>query len=87
MEEIRKKAINHLMQRRRALQEQYDALINEPASYGITGSVNATNRGLDELRSEIVAIDAKINALLSRTSVAGMAIKYPDYSHTPLGGF
>lgn len=87
MEEIRIKAINHLMERRKALQEQYDALIAEPASYGITGSVSATNRGLNELRSELVAIDAKINALLSKTSVAGMCVKYPDYRHIPVGGF
>lgn len=86
MDELRKKAINRLMERRKALQEQYDALVSEPASYGITGSVNATNRGLDELRTEIVAIDAKINGLLSRSSVAGMSIKYPDYRHNPLGG-
>lgn len=87
MDELRKKAINRLMERRKALQEQYDALVAEPASYGITGSVNATNRGLDEIRTEIVAIDAKINGLLSRSSVAGMSIKYPDYRYNPLGGW
>lgn len=85
MDNLREKAINNLMRRRKAIQEQYDSLIAEPASYGITGSVNATNRGLEELRKELVAIDAKINALLNKSSVAGMTIKYPDYNHA-LGG-
>lgn len=85
MDAIRIKAINHLMERREALQEQYDQLIAEPVSYGITGSVNATNRGLEEIRKEIVAIDAKISALLSRTKVAGMTVKWPDYRHWPEG--
>lgn len=86
MDEIRKKAIDRLMKRRQKVQEEYDRLLSEPASYGITGSVSATNRGLKELRDEIVAIDDKIHALLSRNSVAGLNVKYPDYRHSPFGG-
>lgn len=86
MDEIRKKAIDHLLKRRKAIQEQYDAVVAEPASYGITGSVNATNRSPEELRKELVAIDEKLNALLNRGGVAGMTTKWPDYRHSPLGG-
>lgn len=68
------------------MQAQYDAILAEPASYGITGSVNATNRGLDELRVEIEAIDKKIESLLNRTSVAGMTVRWPNYRHWPVGG-
>ena len=78
-------AINRLMARKKALQEQYDKILAEPASYGITGSVNATNHGLEELRREIVAIDNKISALLQRTKVAGMTVRWPDYHHWPIG--
>jgi len=87
MDELTKKALNRLMQRKQALQEQYDNLIAEPASYGITGSVSATNRTLKEIRDEIVAIDDKITSLLSSNSVAGMSVKWPDYRHSPLGGY
>ena len=86
MDNIKKQILNGLMRRRAALQEQYDQLIAEPASYGITGSVNATNRGLEEIRQEIAAIDAKIANLLTRTTVAGMTVKWPNYNHWPEGG-
>lgn len=86
MDEIRKKAIDHLLQRRKALQEQYDSMIAEPASYGITGSVSATNRGLKELRDEIATIDDKIANLIERGTVAGLHVKYPDYRYSPFGG-
>ena len=85
MDNVRKIILNKLMERREALQAQYDQLISEPASYGITGSVNASNRGLAELRQELVAIDAKITALLSRTTIAGMSVKWPNYRHWPEG--
>ena len=83
---IRIAAINRLLARKKALQEQYDRMVAEPAAYGITGSVNATNRGLEELRRELTAVDAKISALLQRTKVAGMTVKWPDYRHWPIGG-
>lgn len=86
MDEIRKKAINRLMERRQALQEEYDHLLAEPASYGITGSVTATNRSLKEIREEISVIDDKIASLLERGNVAGMHVKYPDYRYSPFGG-
>lgn len=86
MDDLRKKAIDHLMKRKQMLQEQYDQLIAEPASYGITGSVNATNRGLKEIRDEIAVIDDKIASLIEAGNVAGMHVKYPDYRHSPFGG-
>jgi hypothetical protein len=82
MEELQVKALNRLISRRNKLQEAYDALIGDPASYGITGSVSATNRRYDELRKELSAIDEKITALLGRGGVAGMETKIPDY-HNP----
>lgn len=87
MDEIRKKAIDRLLKRRKEIQDEYDKLVAEPASYGITGSVNATNRGLKELRDELVAIDDKLNALLTRNSVAGLCPKWPDYRISPFGGY
>ena len=86
MDELRKKAIDRLMKRRQMLQEEYDHLVSEPASYGITGSVNATNRGLKEIRDEISVIDDKISSLIESGNVAGMHVKYPDYRHSPFGG-
>ena len=86
MDELRKKAIDNLMKRRKALQEEYDHLIAEPASYGITGSVNATNRGLKEIRDEIAVIDDKIASLIEAGNVAGLHVKYPDYRYSPFGG-
>lgn len=83
---IRIAAINRLLARKKALQEQYDRMVAEPAAYGITGSVNATNRRLDELRSEIVSIDSRLEALIQRTKIAGMTVKWPDYRHWPIGG-
>lgn len=79
-------AINRLMARKKELQEQYEHILAEPASYGITGSVNATNHGLEEIRKEIVAIDNKLAALIQRTKVAGMTVRWPDYHHWPIGG-
>ena len=55
-------------------------------SYGITGSVSATNRGLKELRDEIATIDDKIASLIERGTVAGLHVKYPDYRLSPFGG-
>ena len=87
MEEIRKNALNRLLKRRNALQDEFDRQIAEPESFGITGAVNATNRKLKDLRDEIVAIDDKISALLDNSSVAGMSIKWPNYRHNPFGVF
>lgn len=87
MDEIRKKAIDRLMARREAIQREYDRLVAEPASYGITGSVNATNRGLKELREELAALDDKIASLISARGPAGMTVKWPDYRYSPFGGY
>ena len=85
MDEIKKKALEKLMQRKNALQKAYDELIAEPESFGITGAVNATNRKLDDLRREIAAIDDKINAVV-KGSWAGMSVRWPDYRLSPFGG-
>lgn len=86
MESTKKKAIENLIKRRAKIQEEYDALLSEPASYGITGSVSATNRSLKDLRDELTAIDVKISSLIKSEPVAGMCVKYPDYRHSPFGG-
>lgn len=80
--DIRTRALERLIARRNRLQEAYDALVGEPQSYGITGSVSATNVKMTELRREISAIDDKIAALVGRGGVAGMEIRIPDY-HCP----
>lgn len=87
MQEIRKKAIDRLMKRREDLQREYDRLVAEPSSYGITGSVNATNRSLREIREELVALDDKIASLISTRGPAGMSVKWPDYRYSPFGGY
>lgn len=86
MQELRKKAIDRLLKRRQAIQDEYDHLVAEPASYGITGSVSATNRSLKELRDELVAIDEKLNSLISGGGIPGMSVKWPDYRYSPFGG-
>lgn len=85
MDEIKKKALEKLMQRKAALQKAYDELIAEPESFGITGAVNATNRKLEDIRKEIAAIDEKINAVV-KGGWAGMSVKWPDYRLSPFGG-
>lgn len=84
MEELRKKAIERLLKRREALQAAYDELIAQPASYGITGSVNAVNQKLSELRTEISVIDDRLSGLIEPTKVAGMSVRWPNYRHWPL---
>ena len=84
MDELRKRAIQRLLKRREALQAQYDELVAEPASYGITGSVNATNRSLKELREEIAVIDDRLTGLIEATKVAGMSVRWPNYRHWPV---
>lgn len=84
MDEIRKKAIKRLLERREALQAQYDELLSQPVSYGITGSVNATNRSLKELREEISVIDDRLSGLIEPTKVAGMSVRWPNYRHWPV---
>ena len=86
MDALRKNAINRLMERRERLQREYDELLAQPVSYGITGSVNAVNHGLKELREEIALIDDKIASMFDRTSVAGMSVRWPNYRHMPVGG-
>lgn len=84
----RTKALRRLLERRGRLQAEYDRLLTEPASFGITGSVNATNQKLSDLRAEIVALDSKIAAVAApHGSVAGMVVSLPDYRHWPGDGY
>ena len=75
---VRVNAIRRLVERRKAVQKAYDDLIGQPSSYGITGSVNATNQRLVDLRAELVAIDEQIASIAGRNP-AGMSIRLPDY--------
>ena len=89
MNELYEKAVKKLMARRARLQKAYDDLVCEPASYGITGSVNATNRRLDELRNEISVLDEQIKAMIARIGgLPGMEIRVPSYrwGNIPLWG-
>ena len=75
---IRTRAIRKLIERRKALQDAYDALVAEPQSFGISGSVNATNQRLSDLRVEIAAIDSQIAGCMQGAS-GFMTIIRPDY--------
>lgn len=71
--------IEILKQRREALQAQYDAILREPSSYSVSGSVSATNRSLKELREEIAAVDRQIAAYFGVVGPGGMSRRYPRY--------
>ncbi len=73
----RRIALQRLLARRRSLQAAYDALIAEPQSYSIQGSVSATNQKMSDIRSELAAIDSQIAALMGS---AGIRRSLPDYS-------
>ena len=80
MNELYEKAIRKLLERRARLQRAYDDLMCEPASYGITGSVNAVNHKLKELRDEISVLDEQIKAMLARNGgLPGISINVPSY--------
>ena len=78
IDEIRRKAIEKLLARRKALQAQADELAAMPASYGITGSVSVTNHSIDDLKKQITAIDLQIKELLVGEP-AGISLSYPNY--------
>lgn len=89
MNALYEKAVKRMMERRSALQAEYDRLIAEPLSYGVTGSVKARNRSLEELRKEISVIDDKIKTMLARIGgLAGIEICVPSYrwGNIPLWG-
>lgn len=65
-----------LMARRQKLQDAYDAMITEPESFSINGSVSATNRKLETLRKEIEVIDRQIAAAAGSD---GIERSYPNY--------
>lgn len=75
--EIQKAGLKALLLRRKAMRAEYESLMSQPQSYGITGSVSATNQRLADLRSEIAAIDGQISDLLHNRQV--MSISLPDY--------
>lgn len=76
-DEYNLKSLKVLLTRRKAAQTAYDALIAEPQSYGITGSVSATNQRLADLRAEISALDAQIAACCNGGK--GMSFNLPNY--------
>lgn len=89
MNDLYAKSIKRMLERRARLKRAYDDLICEPASYGITGSVSATNRRLDELRTEISVLDEQIKSMLARVGgLAGLDICVPSYrwGNIPLWG-
>ena len=76
--EIRKRAIAALLKRRKELEAVAASLMSSPASYGITGSVNVTNRDADSVRAEIAEIDLQIKQLLVGGGT-GLSTSYPNY--------
>ncbi|MBQ7178800.1 MAG: hypothetical protein IJS08_15395 [Victivallales bacterium] len=72
------KTLEVLIARKQRLQEAYDALIAEPESYSISGSVSATNQKLATLREEIAKADAAIEAYLAGGNGV-MRRSYPRY--------
>lgn len=77
--DLRKRAVRRLMEKRRALEKEAADLMASPASYGITGSVNVTNRDPNIIKNEIAEIDMQIEKLLAGGTPQGMALAYPDY--------
>lgn len=76
LEHLRRTALERLLARRRKLADAYDALISDPASFGVTGAVSVTNRKLDELRAEMDALDRRIATIAGG---GGITRCYPDY--------
>ena len=77
MTQLRTTIVNTLLERRKKLQDAYDALISEPASYSIQGSVSATNQRLADLRAEIADIDNQVSQLVG--GGGGIERSYPNY--------
>jgi len=77
MDNYTKAAIKKLIAKRTALREEYNSVMSEPASYGITGSVNASNRSLAEISAEITKVDRQISVMMRGGNVIGISL--PDY--------
>ena len=73
MNDLSKKALNRMLARRKELQAEYDRLISEPLSFGVTGSVTAKAKGDVAIAGamgsdlEITEIDAGRNASVYTT--------------------
>ena len=76
--DLRKRAINNLLKKRKKLQETADELSNMPASYGITGSVSVTNQKVADVEAQIETIDLQIRQLVSGDP-SGINLSYPNY--------
>lgn len=76
--DLRRKAIEALLKRRKALQAEADELLATPVSYGITGSVSVTNHKVDEIKAQISEIDLEIKQLVSGDP-SGISLTYPNY--------
>ena len=76
--------LEELKKRRAELLARYDALIKEPASYSVSGSVSATNQKLEELRKEIAAVEAQIASAMGLALPGGIVRRWPDYRRSVL---
>lgn len=79
MAETMQDYIAELRARRAALLAQYDAILKEPQSYSVSGSVSATNIKLKELREEIAAVEAQLASALRLAEPGGIVRRWPDY--------
>lgn len=78
MNELKKRSIYKLLERKKMLQDAYDSLIAEPASVSIIGSVSYTNRSMSDLQKEITAVSMQIAALINGDGT-GISRAYPHY--------
>lgn len=78
--EQKKTALAKMICRWRELKKQYNELLNEPASYSISGSVSATNRNLEDLQREMDSVMRKIKYIFGKKVNGKIEVMTPDYS-------
>ena len=76
--ELRRKAVEALLKKRKALQATADELAATPASYSIVGSVSVTSQKIDDIKAQISEIDLQIRQLVSNDP-CGINLAYPNY--------
>lgn len=67
--------VAELIKKRCALEEELEGALKRPASYSIQGSYSETGRSVDDIRSELTAIDTEIRALA--TGSGDISYTYP----------
>lgn len=67
--------VAELIKQRCALEEELEGALKRPASYSIQGSYSETGRSVDDIRSELTAIDTEIRALA--TGSGDISFTYP----------